>query len=237
MKEPLYITICNDIRSKIQNGTLPYGKKLPSERVLSEQYNIDRKTLRKAVSLLIDEGLLVRMQGKGTYITQHHISYKVETLDSLTNTMANSGVTPSTRILFKEKRKAGPKYSRLLNVSADTDILRLVRLRCGDGEPFAIQDTYVLLDLIPGLDQVDFEMYSLYSLMQKQGLRVNRIDETFSFVKLTNPEAGILHLESGSIAFVTEDITYVADNRIVEYTKSIINNNKLAVSMQTPLKE
>lgn len=237
MKEPLYIATCNDIRSEIQSGILPYGQKLPSERVLSEQYNIDRKTLRKAVSLLIDEGLLVRMQGKGTYITQHHISYKIETLDSLTNTMAGSGVTPSTRILFKEKRKAGPKYSRLLRVSPGTDILRLVRLRSGDGEPFAIQDTYVLFDLIPGLDQVDFEMYSLYSLMQKQGLHVRRIDETFSFIRLTDPEAGILRLENGSIAFVAEDITYVADNRIVEYTKSIINNNKLAVSMQSALRE
>jgi len=231
MREPLYITICNDVRSKIQSGEFTYGHRLPSEREMAEFYQIDRKTLRKAISLLIEEGLLVRMQGKGTYITQQQISYDVEALDDLVQTLTHSGMVPSSRILYKEVRKAGPKYAKRLQISPDDNVLRLVRLRSGDNEPIALQDTYIIDNLVPNLAQLDFEMYSLYNIMDKNGISISRIDETFTFIQLSNPEAKLLKLEEGSIGFVTEDITYDQNNRVVEYTKSIINNKKLSVNM------
>lgn len=231
MDQPLYMTVSADIRKKIRNGTLPYGQKLPSERELAVMYGVDRKTLRKAVSSLIDEGLLVRLQGKGTYIAQHAITYRIETLDNLAQTMADSGITPSTRLLFKERRAAGTKYARLLKIDKDDEVLRVVRLRLGDGEPLALQDTFVPLKLIPQLLQVDFEMYSLYSLFKDQGFSIGRIEESFSFVRITDPEARVLKMEEEALAFVTEDLTFDRAGAALEYTKSIINNEKLSVSM------
>ena len=231
MDQPLYMTVSEDIRKKIRNGTLPYGQKLPSERALSEMYGIDRKTLRKAVSILIDEGLLVRMQGKGTYITQHAITYRIETLDNLSQTMADSGIMPSTRLLYKERRSAGKKYARLLQIDEDAEVLRIVRLRLGDGEPLALQDTFVPIGLIPRIEEVDFEMYSLYSLFRKQGMALGRVEETFSFVRITDPEARVLNMEERALAFVTEDLSFDQAGAVLEYTKSIINNAKLSVRM------
>jgi len=234
LDQPLYLTISEDIRKKIRSGALPYGQKLPSERELAENYEIDRKTLRKAISILIDEGLLESLQGKGTYITQQAITYRIETLDNLAQTMTDSGIMPATRLLYKEKRAAGPKYARLLEIDPGDEVLRIVRLRLGDGEPLALQDTYVPVALIPNIEHVDFEMYSLYSLFRKQGIALGRVDESFSFVRITDPEARILGMTEGSLAFVTEDLSFDQAGAVMEFTKSLINNAKLKVSMGTP---
>lgn len=231
MKEPLYMQICEDIRAKIKSGFFTYGQKLPPERALAQEYQVDRKTLRKALALLTEEKLLVGMQGKGTYISEQQIPYHVELMDDLAQTLLQSGVVPSTRVLYSEVRPASRKYSELLKVSPDTNIFRLVRLRCGDNEPVALQDTYVVSHLIPNLEKMDFEMYSLYGLMEMNGITIGQIDETFTFIELSNPEADILNLKEGSLGFVAEDLTYDQQGRILEYTRTILNNQKISVNV------
>ena len=230
MREPIYIQISNDIREKIKSGHFIYGQQLPSERTLAQSYQIDRKTLRKALALLAEENLLVGIHGKGTYIAQQQIPYKVELMDDLAQTLTRSGMTPSTKVLFSESRPARRKYADLLHIAPEEEIFRLVRLRAGDNEPVALQDTYIVKRMIPNLEKLDFEMYSLYGIMKENGIEISRIDETFTFIELSDPEAGILNLKEGAIGFVSEDITYDQHGQIIEYTHSILNNQKLSVN-------
>ena len=120
MNEPLYVRISEDIRGKIKSGEIPYGSRLPAERQMAEDYGVDRKTLRKAIGLLSEEGILNCMQGKGTYIAKPQIPYQVEMLDDLEQMILRNGMKPSTRVLYTESRKAGRKYAALLEVEEET---------------------------------------------------------------------------------------------------------------------
>lgn len=231
MKEPLYIKTCNTIRSQIKSGTLQYGQSLPSERELAETFHIDRKTLRKAISILIDEGLLIRLQGKGTYIAQQQLKYDVQLMDDLGQLLNRNHVKPTSSILYKELRPAGLRFSKLLGIHHEDKVLRLVRMRLGDNEPVALQDTYIVYDIIPNLDSIDFEMYSLYSVLENNNIKIFKIEETFTFIQLSNPEARLLNMEEGAMGFIAEDITYDTSGRAIEYTKGIINNQKLSINV------
>lgn len=236
MNEPLYVRISEDIRSKIKSGEIPYGSRLPAERQMAENYGVDRKTLRKAIALLSEEGILNCMQGKGTYIAKPQIPYQVEMLDDLEQMILSSGMEPSTRVLYTESRKAGRKYAALLEVEKDTEIFRILRLRSGNGEPIALMDSYVVSSLVPEIETVDFEMHSLYGVLKQNGIEVRRIDEKFTFAEISNPEAAILKIEENGIAFVTDDRTYDQYQRAVEYTKSVINPQKLSIDVSFRLK-
>lgn len=230
MRGPLYLQICNDLRRRIEKGAFPYGSRLPSERELAQQYQVDRKTLRRAVDMLEEEGILQCIRGKGIYISRQ-LAYQIDLLDDLEQMMKRSGMTLSTRVLLTETRRAGRKYAQLLGIGPDDLIFRLLRLRTGDGEVMALQDTYVVYDLIPGLETLDFQMYSLYHIMSRNGIEVRRIQENFIFLELSNPEADILQMQEGATGFVTEDKTIDQYGRTVEYTKSIINSEKLSIDM------
>lgn len=231
MKELLYIQVSEDIRAKIRSGEIPYGTRLPSERTLAEAYQIDRKTLRKAISLLSEEGVLLCLQGKGTYIVEPQIAYQVERMDDLEQMILRNGMKSSTRVLYKEVRKAGRKYAELLDVSPEERVFRMLRLRMGNEEPIALMDTYVRCDMVADIETLDFEMYSLYGVLNQNGIEISKIDESFMFYRVSNPEAQILRMEEGEIAFITEDKTYDQYGRIVEYTKSVINNQKFSIDV------
>lgn len=235
MNEPLYVRISEDIRSKIKSGEIPYGSRLPAERQMAEDYGVDRKTLRKAIGLLSEEGILNCMQGKGTYIAKPQIPYQIEMLDDLEQMILRNGMEPSTRVLYTESRKAGRKYAALLEVEEEARIFRMLRLRSGNGEPVALMDTYVVSSFVPDIENIDFEMHSLYGVLKQNGIEVRRIDEKFTFAEVSNPEAAVLKIEENGIAFITEDKTYDQYQRAVEYTKSIINNQKLSIDVSFQL--
>lgn len=235
MNEPLYVRISEDIRSKIKSGEISYGSRLPAERQMAEDYGVDRKTLRKAIGLLSEEGILNCMQGKGTYIAKPQIPYQIEMLDDLEQMILRNGMEPSTRVLYTESRKAGRKYAALLEVEEEARIFRMLRLRSGNGEPVALMDTYVVSSFVPDIENIDFEMHSLYGVLKQNGIEVRRIDEKFTFAEVSNPEAAVLKIEESGIAFITEDKTYDQYQRAVEYTKSIINNQKLSIDVSFQL--
>ncbi len=229
-REALYLQISNIIRRKIVHGELCYGQRIPSEHDLAEQFSIDRKTLRRAISVLVEEGILTRIHGKGTYINKRQVSYDVNVVDNFGQMLFKSGIRHTCRLLHKEKRKAGVKYAKILEIGENDAIYRLVRLRLGDGEPIALQNTYVAYDLVNNIEDVDFEMYSLYDLFSQNGIYPNRVKEKFLFVELSNPEAKMLNMEEGSMGFMVEDVTYDQNDRVVEYTKALINNDNIVIS-------
>ncbi|MBC8585155.1 GntR family transcriptional regulator [Oscillospiraceae bacterium NSJ-64] len=198
---------------------------------MAEEFSVDRKTLRKAISVLVDEGILTRIHGKGTYINKRQVSYDLDIMDNFSQMLQRSGMKHECRLLYKEKRKAGFKYAKILQINEDDDVYRLVRLRYGDGEPLALQDTYIVYDIIEDIESIDFEMYSLYDVLNQHGIYASRMDETFSFIELSSPETKLLGVPEGSISFMTEDTTYDQNGKIVEYTKGLTNNNKLDISM------
>lgn len=227
---PLYLYVSGSLRQRVIGGELKYGQRLPSERDLAEQYKVDRKTLRRAVQLLEGEGLLTRIQGKGTFIRKKQLDYDVNLIDNFSQILMRSGMTPSTRLLYKERRAAGPKYARILGIAPEDEVYRMVRLRSGDGEAVVLQDTYLRYDVLEDVEDIDFEMHTLYGILRERGIPVTAQDETFTFTRLSSPETQVLGVPEGAISFMVEDVSFGADGKALEYTKSFVNSSKLVVS-------
>src|SRR5438874_13390720 len=114
------------------------GDSIPSERRLSTDFGVSRLTIRAALDDLVREGLLVRRHGSGTFVGEPKIAQQL-TLTSFSDDMRRRGMVPDSRTLRLENVHAGARVGRALNVSPDTRVFQITRLRLADGEPMALE--------------------------------------------------------------------------------------------------
>ena len=142
------------------------GDRLPSERELSERWNAARMTVRNATDGLVDEGLVVRRHGSGTYVLPHPV-VRFLGMSSFSQDMRDRGLVPSSRLLAFEVQAADEVIARRLGVPEDEAVLRFSRLRLGSDEPMAIETVWIRSALVPGLEPSDLDV-SLYELLARR---------------------------------------------------------------------
>ena len=196
------------LKRNIQEGTYPYGTALPAERELAESFGLNRSTVRAAIQTLVEEGLLKKVQGKGTFVMRHARDNAYTHFRGMSELLKNHGYVPSSRILYTGPTPAGYKLSHLLQVGEDTVLYRIMRLRLGNGLPVSIENTFVPYELIPDIEDIDFQIYSLYDAFAMNSLRIAGIQQVFSTTRVRNSEAKYLNaLPSPPPARKTESLS------------------------------
>lgn len=160
----IYKEVKADLLEKINQGQYKSGDRLPSERVLSEQYGVSRMTLRQALNELEGEGFLTKAQGRGTFVASPDL-YQ-ENLKSFTQTLIDRHMTPSTRILEVSKVSHLVKISQRLGIHIDEPYYKIKRLRSGDGVPIAVETVYIPIKYAEGLDEHDLTK-SVYGILEE----------------------------------------------------------------------
>lgn len=135
-------------------GTREVGSRIPSERDLAAEWGIARMTARKAIETLAAEGWLERRRGSGTYVAQMPYA-KTLGLSSFTADMRLRGLTPDSRVLDFDHIPADATTAARLDVSEGEEVVRFTRLRLADGEPIAVETTWMPAHLVPGLTESD----------------------------------------------------------------------------------
>lgn len=232
-KMPFYIQLSDLLRDKIENGSFPFGDPIPSERELSESYGITRMTVRNAVDILVGEGLLTRVQGKGTFVKKPRIDSDMDTIQGFGRFLETQGVKSSSKVIFSGTRPARYKFHKIFGIREDSEVYRLFRIRMGDGEPVSVEDTYIPYDLVPGIEKYDFQIYSLYHVLGEYGVQIKDGTEKLEIIRITNPEAKLLSLDPGSMVFHLENISRNQDGRVIEYTTSHTHGERFSYSSQT----
>ncbi len=227
---PLYLQFCERIRKMILNEEFVYGQALPSERELSAQYGIDRKTIRKAMDLLVDEDMLIRLQGKGTFIKKPAIKYSMEKLVGFTRLLEQEGIKVKSKIISLNKETAGYRLSKIFQIDREAKLYKMIRIRYGDDEPIAYEKTFILDGLIPNFDGIDFSIYSLYDLLEKNGIQIGEIKETVNAAAIPAVEANYLNMEPDSYTFLISDITYDTTGRVIEYNQAFTNSRRIVLT-------
>jgi GntR family transcriptional regulator len=139
---PIYMQLAQQLREQIVDGRFGAGEALPSERDLCALMGASRVTVRKAIELLIDEGLLTRRQGSGTFVTPR-IQAQASFLTSFSEDAAARGDTTETIWMEKAEGEGSDEECRLLELSPGARVLRLSRVRMAHGEPLAIEHAVV----------------------------------------------------------------------------------------------
>lgn len=145
------------------------GDLLPSDRELSEQFNVSRMTARQAVATLVGEGRIYRVAGSGTYVSNHPVHRRVNRLLSFTEHMARHGRRASARVLAAGVRPGTHEENSDLHQPLQGDVCYLRRLLLGDDVPIAVEAAVLRIECRPVLDD-DLEEGSLHAALNAMGL-------------------------------------------------------------------
>lgn len=156
------------MRERIKNDFYPIGHPIPDEHSLCEEFGCSRMTMKRALDILVMEGLLFRKRGHGTFIIQSSIKKAELNVISEQNLGLSNQITNreiSSKIIDFDIQFPTAEVAEILAISTDTPVYYLVRLRCVDHEPFVMEKTYMPASLIPGINKEVLQQ-SLYSYIQ-----------------------------------------------------------------------
>ncbi len=138
-QSPLYQQLMTRLKNDIVAGVYPAGGRIPSEQLLCETYGVSRVTVRKAMLDLVQEGLLVRRQGKGTFVADERIQRNLHQITSFSNACREMGHTASAKLVSAQMEEATPDDVEKLCVPPDGKVLEICRVRLSDGEPVMLE--------------------------------------------------------------------------------------------------
>lgn len=164
--EPAYRQVRNLIADQIGSGEIPHGSRLPAERLLAEQLDVSRVTLRRALTALADDGLLTASHGRGWYAVPPPLSEPPNELMSFTALAGSIGAGTRTQVLASDVVRATSPQARLLGVRSGARLFHLERLRFLDDFPVAITTSWIPLARAAGLERRDFVEDSLYGVLR-----------------------------------------------------------------------
>jgi len=213
---PLYQQLQRKLRLAIENRVLGADDALPPERDLAEELNVSRITVRKAIDGLVDEGLLIRKQGSGTFVT-NRVEKNFAKLTSFSEDMRARGRKPRSVWLDRAAGTVTPGESLTLRSSPGTPVYRFSRIRYADDAPMAIEYATVLADCLPSVESVET---SLYEALERTGNRPVRALQRLRAVLLTAEQAQLLKAQEKDAGLLVERVGFLKDGRAVEFSQS-----------------
>jgi GntR family transcriptional regulator len=224
---PIYHQLKEWLRAEIASGTWQPGDLIPSERELSEQFGISRMTVRQALNELREEGILRREQGRGTYVAEPKIEQRLTRLTGFTEDMKRRALRSGARVLRQMWVEAPAAAAKALRITPGKQIVLLQRLRMAEGEPMAIESSYLHFGGMAGLLEENFENQSLYHcLSEKYGILPTRAEQKVEAAICREQDCRLLHIEPGSPVLRNRRVTYDQRNKPFEYTDSIYRGDR-----------
>lgn len=219
---PLYLQFANKLREHINEGGIDPGNALPSERDLSAITGISRVTVRKGIGRLIDEGLLFRKQGSGTFVAPR-IEATGSTLSSFSDDARRRGESPESIWIIKSYAMPTDEEASMLQIASTADVARLGRVRLSGGDPLAIEHAVVPARLLPPLEKLGD---SLYEALGAGGHRPATGTQRIRASLATPTEAGILSIRQNAEILRIERLSFLADGTPVEFTRSAYRGDR-----------
>ncbi|MDD3173891.1 MAG: GntR family transcriptional regulator [Herbinix sp.] len=227
-QRPLYQQLIDSISNYISENKLTPGDKIPTEQELSQVYKVSRATVRQAIQELVNNGILLKMHGKGTFIAQPKHKMGVGSFYSFSDLVQNNHFDSQTQILcFQEIHNPDDKVCRRLQLSPNEAVFYLSRLRCIDNNPVLLENTYVPKKLVPFFDIVKIEQNGLYNYLNHSfGIGDLEGIERFTAYNPTIEEKAILKIRDSDPCIRIRRLFYYL-GKPIEYTFSILKNGTI----------
>ncbi len=231
-KIPLYHQLKEQIRQSIINGAFKEGDLIPSERELSDHYDLSSTTIRRALNDLVQENFLERKAGKGTFVRLCKVKRDLRSVIGFTKNMLEMGLTPTTRVLDVEVVGANAFARRRLGIRQGDRIVRLERLRLANEVPMMLETRYIRTDLCPGIERENLEASLWRVFEERYGLKPNRHSQNMNIARLSEHAARLLALSKGKHVFLIKGVTYVRDNVPIECEESLYRTDKYELAFE-----
>ncbi|HET7657334.1 MAG TPA: GntR family transcriptional regulator [Bacillales bacterium] len=224
---PLYYQLEEILKEKIESGNWSSGDKIASEHELMKQYKVSRNTVKKALDDLVREGLLERIQGKGTFVSKPKIEQSLTGFYSFSKVLKEKGMNPEDIIISIKEVEAKSSIARQLDIREGEFVHELKRLRCANGEPIIFETSYIPKSFVPDLHPEQLDQVSLYDFMEEEyGIIVSKAKEIFEPVLLRDYESHYLKVEDGLPALLLDRVAYNVEGKPVEFCRSIVRGDR-----------
>lgn len=239
---PLWAQVSADIRRRVADGAFADG--FPGEIALTEQYDVSRHTIREALRVLRDEGLLRSERGRGTTIEENSYSQNLGTLYSLFRTIEDQGVSQRSEVR-RLNTTTNASVAAQLQLAANDELVVLERIRFAGDEPLAVDTAWLPKDVAAPLLQADFTRGGLYdALTSLCSVRPNAGQERVTAQTAPSHIATLLQLPS-DVALLYIERTAFANDVPVEWRETYIRGDRFSfeaewrpgVSTITPMTE
>ncbi|MFG6119919.1 GntR family transcriptional regulator [Thalassobacillus sp. B23F22_16] len=229
---PLYIQLKNIIADKINAGEWAPEQQIPSERELGKDYEVSRITVRQAIDLAVNEGLLYRTHGKGTFVATPTIKQELSKVDSFQSTLSQQGLVASTDIVKAEMTVTDLQLGTLLGVDMIDSLYNLQLVGYGDELPIVFYDSFFPIDIGKQVIEAAREEkkagrpFTTLDLYKNIGaISPTHSKQTFESVLSDDRLAKILRLDEVTPIFKVTSIIY-AEDRAIEYRTSYYKGDK-----------
>ncbi len=212
---PLYFQVAEQFERAILNGEIAAGERIDNEIALAKDLGLSRPTMRQAIQVLVDKGMLVRKRGVGTQVVHGKIRRSVE-LTSLFDDLSAAGQKPRTEVLAVGKVPAEDDVAHELQLSIGDDVWSLERLRFVGNQPLALMHNFIPVDVVD-LDAVDLETTGLYAYMRSSGILMRVARQRIGARGADANEAARLGEKKGAPLLTMARTAYDNAGRAVEY--------------------
>lgn len=220
---PLYRQLMQRIRADIASGVYPVHSRIPSEAELGDTYQVSRVTVRKALAELTREGLLRRMQGKGTYVCAPRLKSNLREITSFHEACLMMGCTPGTKVISAQSLPAEEDVRQSLSLTEE-ECVEVVRLRLADGEPVMLETNcfpskyaYLLREKLAG---------SLYHLLRKRGVEAASGMHEISLCHATVQQAKLLDVEPGTALLQLNQVIFDQNGAPLHTSHQVIRGDR-----------
>ena len=224
---PYYLQIKEIIKERIKENIYPVDTLIPSENLLSQEFNVTRATIRSALNELKKQGLIRTEKGKGSVVCHPSIEQSLLRFYSFSRDFMNSSFNTKTTIIEKKEIPAPWDIVEKLELTENEGVFEIVRLRWFNEYPMIIETSFAPVKLFPGLINNNLEEKSIYDLIEyKYGMKIIKAKEYISPKNADVEEAEYLGIEAGAPVFFTERVTISTNQKPIEVRRSIIRGDK-----------
>lgn len=226
--KPLYVQLEELIRSNIEDGIWKAQTAIPSENELCKAFNLSRMTVRTACQNLVQEGILYRVPGKGTFVTEPKIMTQSLAYMGFREQLERMGYETDTKLLSASNIVASGSVSKKLRIPENATVMLIERIRFLKGKPISLHYSYIPVHLCEGIEKHNLETEQLCVILGKEyNLRPCKIQETLESVKATRKESGLFKVDEGYPLLILEDLLFDDNDVPYEYSKVIFRGDKI----------
>lgn len=215
-REPLYKQLQRKLREAINENALLPDQLLPAERDMADEFNVSRITVRKALGGLVNEGLLTRRQGAGTFVSTR-VEKNFSQLTSFSEDMAARGFRAHSKWLERSVSEVTSEEVMSYGLSPGMKVYRFHRLRFADDAPMSLEYTIIPAFCLPSAEAVKS---SLYDALGETGYRPTRALQRLRAILLDAEQARLLEAKENDAGLLVERRGFLKDGRIVEIARS-----------------
>lgn len=215
---PLYFQLKKLLLSEIKDGAYQVDSLIPTEKELSEMFQISRTTVRQAIIELVQEGWLYRVKSKGTFVARVKIKQDfIKRLETYNEQITRTGRTPRTEVLKCEAVRIPERVASLFELPIDRKYICLSRRRFADDEPIVTVETYLPYEECGFILSHDFNRESMYDVLgTNERTRIFRVTRVLEAVAATTKDARNLSIRSGKPIQFSQTFGYNKYNELIE---------------------